>query len=78
MSIPTTPPTPPAIFSLETYERLFLGARIVWREGEDVNNDRLRWGIIVGLSRTGIFEIETERGTQSFMHFGSRQIVWVD
>jgi hypothetical protein len=77
MTLPLTPPTPPAIFSIAAYEHMFLGAIIVWREGENVMNDRLRWGFVVGLSRLGEFEIETERGTQAFISFTSRRIVWV-
>ena len=77
MTLPLTPPTPPAIFSIAAYEHIFLGAIIIWREGEDVTNDRLRWGFVVGLSRLGEFEIATERGTQAFLNFTSRQIVWV-
>jgi hypothetical protein len=32
----------PTIFSLASYEHVFQGATIVWREGEDVTDDRLR------------------------------------
>jgi hypothetical protein len=77
MTLPLTPPTPPAIFSIAAHERIFIGAIIIWREGEDLTDDRLRWGFVVGLSRLGVFEIAMEHGTQAFIHFTSRQIVWV-
>jgi hypothetical protein len=67
----------PTIFSLASYERVFQGATIVWREGEDVTDDRLRSGIIMALSRDGQLEIATDRGTTAYVHFNSRQIVRV-
>jgi hypothetical protein len=66
----------PDIINFQSWERVFQGAAIIWREGDDSGNGRLRAGIIVGVSRTGMFEITSGRST-AYVHYTSPTIVTV-